>query len=174
MPIVTFRDEEISCSSAIKGESYIHLLDNDGHMIAAFDAVVDFDAFAITDGDWTKPTAVEDCPIAIVQCDGTVIPGPHKCGDVGAMTHYKASLPSAADDWEISNDGYFFKSFLISGLKPDDMLIIQPITEAHWAYNSLETEVSTNTVTFKTKTVPQSLCSLSFCVIKIAQTVELS
>lgn len=51
MAIVTYLGESYECSRALKGSDYIHLLDANNEMIAAFDGVTSFDDFYISDGD---------------------------------------------------------------------------------------------------------------------------
>lgn len=82
MARVTFLGETYECATALKGADYIHLLDANGEMTAAFDGVTDFDLFSISGGSWTEPTAAGDCYLAVVQDDGTVAKGGHKCCDV--------------------------------------------------------------------------------------------
>ena len=60
MALVTHLDQEYTCSKAIKGEDYIHLLDNEGEIKTAFDGISDFKDFSITDGEWVTPTPEED------------------------------------------------------------------------------------------------------------------
>ena len=72
MPTVTYNNESFTCTIALKGSDYIHLLDASGHMIVAFDGVVNFSGFSITDGDWTSPTAVDLCSVAVIEDDGTI------------------------------------------------------------------------------------------------------
>ena len=82
MAVVTYLDNSIECTTALKGDDYIHLLDADGVMIAAFDGVTDFTGFSITDGEWTTPTAENDCYLAVVKDDGSIGKGAHRCCDI--------------------------------------------------------------------------------------------
>ena len=82
MATVTFLGEIYECTTALKGADYIHLLDENGDMTAAFDGVTNFEAFTISGGSWVTPTAAGDCYLAVVQDDGTVGKGGHKCCDV--------------------------------------------------------------------------------------------
>lgn len=79
MATVTYYDISFECTTALKGENYVHLLDDERAMIAAFDGVTDFTNFAITDGEWTTPTADHDCYVAVLKDDGTIGRGGHKC-----------------------------------------------------------------------------------------------
>lgn len=72
MPTVTYYSDTYTCTTALKGTDYIHLLDDSGNMVVAFDGVVDFSGFSITDGDWTSPTVVDLCSIAVIEDDGTL------------------------------------------------------------------------------------------------------
>ena len=72
MPTVTYNSETFTCTTALKGADFIHLLDASGNMITAFDGVADFSGFYISDGDWTSPTSVDLCSVAVIEDDGTV------------------------------------------------------------------------------------------------------
>lgn len=82
MATVTFLGETYECTTALKGADYIHLLDANGDMTAAFDGVTDFGLFSITGGSWKEPTSAGDCYLAVVQDDGTIGKGGHKCCDL--------------------------------------------------------------------------------------------
>ena len=72
MPTVTYNSETFTCTTALKGADYIHLLDSSGNMIVSFDGVVDFSGFSITDGNWSSPTEEDLCHIAVIEDDGTL------------------------------------------------------------------------------------------------------
>ena len=82
MATVTHMNVDYSCATAIRGDDYVHLLNEDGEMTVAFDAISDFKDFSITDGDWTSPTADHNCYVAVVKDDGTMGKGNHKCSDI--------------------------------------------------------------------------------------------
>lgn len=82
MPTVTFNNETYTCTTAIKGEDYIFLLDEDGDVIAAFEGITNFSGFYISGGSWITPTPANKCPIAVIKDDGTVGKGNHKCSDI--------------------------------------------------------------------------------------------
>lgn len=82
MAIVTHLGQEYSCSVALKGEDYIHLLNEDGEMTVAFDGITNFSGFSIKNGSWTTPTPEEDCYVAVVKDDGEMGKGNHKCSDI--------------------------------------------------------------------------------------------
>ncbi len=82
MAVVTHFDKEYSCTTAIKGGDYVHLLNEDGEMIVAFDGVTDFSSFSITSGSWTTPTPENECYVAVVKDDGTMGKGGHKSSDI--------------------------------------------------------------------------------------------
>ena len=82
MALVTYLDTQYPCTTAIKGEDYIHLLDERGRLRTAFDGISDFSDFSITDGDWTSPTPEEDCCVAVVKDDGLMGKGGLKCSDI--------------------------------------------------------------------------------------------
>lgn len=82
MAIVTHQGQEYSCSVALKGDDYIHLLNEDGDMTVAFDGITDFSKFSITGGSWKTPTPENECYVAVVKDDGTMGKGGHKCSDI--------------------------------------------------------------------------------------------
>lgn len=82
MATVNYLGESYSCTTALKGADYIHLLDVNGDMIAAFDGITKFDGFTISGGTWVTPTAESDCYLAVVKDDGTMGKGGHKCCDI--------------------------------------------------------------------------------------------
>lgn len=82
MVTVMYRDLSFECATAIKGENYVHLLDENGTMIAAFDGVTNFNYFSISGGSWTNPTPENECFLAVIKDDGTVGKGGHRCCDV--------------------------------------------------------------------------------------------
>ena len=82
MAIVTYMGQEYSCSVALKGADYVHLLNEAGQMTVAFDGVSDFSGFKISGGSWVTPTAVNECYLAVVKDDGTVGRGGHRCCDI--------------------------------------------------------------------------------------------
>lgn len=82
MTTVTHMGVDYVCAAAIKGDDYIHLLNEDGEMTVAFDGISDFKDFSITDGEWVTPTPEEDCYVAVVKDDQTMGKGGHKCSDL--------------------------------------------------------------------------------------------
>ena len=82
MATITYLGESYDCATALKGDDYIHLLDSNGDMLAAFDGISDFSGFSITDGDWVTPTPEEDCYVAVVKDDQTMGKGGHRCSDI--------------------------------------------------------------------------------------------
>ena len=57
MPTLTYLEESFDCATAIKGEDYIHLLDENGILIVSFEGVADFTHFTLVNGEYTTPTA---------------------------------------------------------------------------------------------------------------------
>lgn len=66
MPTVTYGSNAYECAVAIRGESYIHLIDSNGNPITTFCGITNFSAFQITDGNWAMAKQPEDCEIAIL------------------------------------------------------------------------------------------------------------
>lgn len=89
MALVMYRDLSFECATAIKGGNYVHLLAENGTMIAAFDGVTDFSYFSISGGNWTDPTPENQCFLAVLRDDGTIGKAGHRCSD----------LPSAKETW---------------------------------------------------------------------------
>lgn len=108
MITVTYNDISIECSKALKGSNYIHLLNSSGLIIAAFENVKDFSAFAISGGEWTTPTSADSCYIAVLGEDGTIQKSNKKAcdvaiaSDVGALsalgTTDKSSVVGAVNE----------------------------------------------------------------------------
>lgn len=82
MPTLKYLDGTYECAVAIKGGDYIHLLDESGVMIVAFDEIKDFSKFTLTNGSYTSPTSDHDCYLAVIRDDGTLGRGGHKCSDI--------------------------------------------------------------------------------------------
>ena len=82
MATITYLGESYNCATALRGSDYIHLLDSDGTMIAAFDGITNFSGFTIKNGSWTTPTPEEDCYVAVVKDDGAMGKGNHICSDI--------------------------------------------------------------------------------------------
>ena len=92
MATVTYNGESYSCATAIKGDDYIHLLNDAGIMCAAFDGITDFSLFEITDGAWTDPKSHNDCHVAVIREDGTIAAGGHTCRDISNHTHAASNI----------------------------------------------------------------------------------
>lgn len=86
MATVTYLGNSYPCARALMGGDYIHLLDDSGTMVTAFDGVTDFSGFAIVDGAWETPVAEGDCHLAVIKEDGTIGKGTHRCCDITVPT----------------------------------------------------------------------------------------
>lgn len=113
MAIVTHLNESYECSKALKGDDYIHLLDANGLMIAAFDGVSNFDNFYISDGSWTTPKSDDSCNIAVVREDGTIGKGNHKCSDI--KPENVVNCYSSATQSTISVSGTYTTTYSLIG-----------------------------------------------------------
>lgn len=91
--IVTYLGESYTCSKAIKGADYLHLLDSNGRIIVAFDGVKSFSGFSFSGGGWVAPTPEKDCYLAVIRDDGTIGKGNHKCCDISTISSALNSLP---------------------------------------------------------------------------------
>lgn len=83
MAILTHKEDTFECATAIKGDNYICLLDENGLTVARFDGITDFSEFSLDGAEYTAPTADHDCCIAVIRDDGTIGKGGHKCSDIG-------------------------------------------------------------------------------------------
>lgn len=81
--VITYDGQQYTCEKAIKGSNYIHLLDANNNLIAAFDGIVDFSAFTLTSGAWLLAPSSETSPIATIGDDGKLSKGSFSCRDVG-------------------------------------------------------------------------------------------
>ena len=82
MPTLKYQGVSYDCATAIKGPDYIHLLDKNGVMVAAFDNITNFSSFTLENGSYTSPTADNNCYLAVIRDDGTFGKGDHKCSDI--------------------------------------------------------------------------------------------
>ena len=82
MPTLKYMGESFDCATAIMGDDYIHLLDSEGVMVAAFDKIADFSDYSLEDGTYTSPTMDHDCYLAVIRDDGTIGRGGHRCSDL--------------------------------------------------------------------------------------------
>ena len=82
MANVRYMGVDYPCATALKGADYVHLVDANGKMIAAFDGVSDFSGFSITSGSWTTPAADNNCFVAVMKDDGMIGKGGHRCCDL--------------------------------------------------------------------------------------------
>ena len=57
MPTLKYLDNAFDCAIAIKGEDYIHLLDENGALIVSLEGIADFSLFTLVNGEYTAPTA---------------------------------------------------------------------------------------------------------------------
>ena len=81
MATVTYNNESFTCTTALKGTDYIHLLDAEGAMMVAFDGITDFSGYSITGGSWTTPTPPDECYFAVVEDDGSVTKSSYRRSD---------------------------------------------------------------------------------------------
>lgn len=100
MAVITYDGKQYQCSTAYKGEDFVHLVDADGNLIASFDGVCNFDAFSITGGTWVTPQETEKCAFAVFREDGSLT----KCD---SFTLYKLLHDTI---WPISSGGTGAKS----------------------------------------------------------------
>ncbi len=82
MTKISYLNETYECDVALLGPDYVHLLDANGQMIAAFDGITNLYVFKLLEGYWTTPSSENDCFVAVMREDGTLGKGGHKCCDV--------------------------------------------------------------------------------------------
>ena len=92
MPTLKYLENSFECTTAIKGDNYIHLLDENGIMVAAFDSISDFSGFTLENGSYSDPTADHDCYVAVIRDDGTIGKGGHRCCNIAATDHTHEAL----------------------------------------------------------------------------------
>lgn len=91
MPTVTYNGASYACTTAIKGDTYIRLLDAEDAVLASFEGVTDFSAFAISDGSWTSPEDLDQCCLVVMRRDGTLVKTTKKVCDVGDVTNLQSN-----------------------------------------------------------------------------------
>ena len=79
MPTLKYLEYSFDCTTAIKGDDYIRLLDENGVLIASFEGIADFSVFTLVNGEYTAPTAPGECYVAVIRDDGTIAKGGHRC-----------------------------------------------------------------------------------------------
>lgn len=121
MPTLVYKEKSFDCAKAIKGSDYIHLLNADGVMIAAFDNIADFSGFELTGGSYSSPTADHSCFVAVVRDDGTIGKGGHRCsGIVSKSTKTTATIGTS---WSGSSAPYT-QTITISGVTASNVVEI--------------------------------------------------
>lgn len=146
MPTIKFNSETYTCAVALKGSNYIHLLDDNGVMIASFDAVYNFDAFTITDGDWTVPAPADSCYVAVIREDGTIAKGSHKCCDIG-VCRYNITLPGTGD-WKTNGDGTRTYRVTVPNLHSNSDVSIVANSYRRFVYNHIIVSIEGSQLVF--------------------------
>lgn len=104
MPMITvkYNGKTYQCTTAIKGSTYVHLLDKGGRMLAQFMDGVDFNAFEIEGGEWTLPNSAYD---AYVKCNGDKCYsqiGNQASWDMGAFKYFQEIMAGKSEPSEPS------------------------------------------------------------------------
>lgn len=81
---VLFGSIYYECTTALKGDNYVHLFDENGAMVAAFEGVSDFSAFSLGGGEWTNPGPIDDCYVAVIGEHGSIRKSPRKFSSIDA------------------------------------------------------------------------------------------
>ena len=96
MASVIYDSTTYEYTRAIKGPDYLHLLDDNGCMLASFDSVSDFSLFKWGTGStWEDATPDNECSVAVMGDDGVVRKGGHKCHEL--YSSHMTELTSADD-----------------------------------------------------------------------------
>lgn len=98
MATVKYGDLSFECATAIKGDNYIHLLDEAGAMIVAFDGVGNISEFTITGGTWKNATPAHECFVTVMRDDGTIAKGGHRCCDLIAAEVCPNGAPDVLEE----------------------------------------------------------------------------
>lgn len=94
MPNVTFAGATYACAVAVKGHNYIELKDAKALPICRFDEITNFDAFVITDGEWSDPPAVQSVTASeAVLTGGNIVLTTDPAQHVGTGTLVKFNAP---------------------------------------------------------------------------------
>ena len=187
MAVVTCLGNEYRCAVALKGSDYIHLVDDKGDMVAAFDGISDFSKFSISEGTWSTPTADDDCYLAVVRQDGTIGKGSHKCRDVGnsggggstdpavssKLTRYEVTLSYSESRWTKSGSLYT-KLCTAPNVAATDFIILDAANQGAWARSCLSVTVNNGSILFTASSLPTSDCTLYLFVTKTTETITLS
>ena len=103
MATVTYNNESFTCTTALKGVDYIHLLDSKGAMMAAFDGITDFTGYSITDGSWTTSTPPDECCFAVIEDDGSVAKSSYRRSDFVTEIADGAVTGAKLADWAVTS-----------------------------------------------------------------------
>lgn len=82
MITVSYCGTTIECTTAMKGDTFIHLLNENDKPIAIFKGITDFSAFTISGGSWTAAESVDDCYLVVMRRDGSLAKCSKKFCDV--------------------------------------------------------------------------------------------
>lgn len=82
MITVSYCGTTITCTTAMKGDTFIHLLDDNNTPIAIFEGITDFSVFTISGGTWTASDSIDDCHLVVMRRDGTLAKCAKKLCDV--------------------------------------------------------------------------------------------
>ena len=152
MATVTYNDESFTCTTALKGADYIHLLDDDGHMVATFDGVSDFSKFVISGGSWTTPSPANDCAAVIIE-DGTIENG-------GKIAN---SVVLTAAGWTDN-----LQTVALAGMTGSKNIVVSPAPASHVAYGEASIYCSAQgngTLTFTCDGTPDSDLAVNVLVM---------
>lgn len=176
MLIVTFKDEQYECAKAVKGDNYIHLLDEAGCITTAFEGIVDFSCFSISGGDWTVPSEDLECYLAIVDVDGRIKRSKYKCGEVSQIKEYTVTLPLDQKYWTHDTSANTYSvTFSATKVTDNSFIIIEPVSNASWAYsNILKVATLNGYITITAGGIPSADCEIKLRVLDIYNSIPLT
>lgn len=171
MPNITYNGLTYSCAKAIKGSNYIHLLDINDVVFVAFDGIVDFSLFSISDGSYTEEMPADECDVAVVLSDGTIARGGHKCSDILPTDSFVVTL-TRSNMTGNETDGYT-KTVSIPGVAAQDLVLLNPLSEFDWAYPNLSAMADAGSVTLTASSLPTNECAIELYVVKVRSTTTI-
>ncbi len=110
MPTVTYNGASYACTTAIKGDTYIRLLDAEDAIVASFEGITDLSKFSISGGSWSNPEDLDQCCLVVMRRDGTLVKTTKKVCDVGnnsnIQTNRAAVTPTTSAQTVYPDTGY--------------------------------------------------------------------
>ena len=156
MPTLIYKNDSFECTTAIKGDDYIHLLDADGIMTSAFDGITDFSDFTLENGSYTSPTVDHNCYVAVVRDDGTIGKGGHTCADIGSGINAIPKTEKGAKNGVATLDSNkrVLSSQMPTNIAVKSSVVAATLAAASWADGAYTLAVSGVTATSNQEILP--------------------